>query len=388
MVLLLGLNKVNMKLISLGILVITLQLGACAGFTQGGDPLQVETEGLTPEALIASDFVNALSQLPSLPPHQTTVDLIQSARNDAFTLAMEKALEAAGFGTRWVRDAESQSLFQYRKVRKSAAGSSNEDVYELAVGTVELRRSYITDASQRVRTLSPLYIRGADASNVVLDDELFEQADSLMEALIADATNKQSPSIEKQQAARVHAVPLQRATQIRSTPTASLGVQNRSPLHVPADANPLSPLVANAAQGRPLSLPLIALPREQNVFDLGGSNFNDVLAGRTTVIEQVLTFANDSMRLGVMNKQLVEQLVQRFNPNTDVFSVIGCSIGPTQVRGGNAALALGRAGRVVEALRFAGVPDSQILDEGCWAGDGSIDSLPRRGVVVSLNRKV
>ena len=134
-------------------------------------------------------------------------------------------------------------------------------------------------------------------------------------------------------------------------------------------------------------MPLIALPQVQNVFELGGSNFETILAEHHVVDEQVLTFANDSLRLGELNKQFVEKMVEDFNGKTDIFSIIGCSLGPTQVAGGNAALALGRANRVREALLFAGVPENLILDEGCWAGDTDLNTLPRRGVVVTLNRK-
>jgi hypothetical protein len=34
------------------------------------------------------------------------------------------------------------------------------------------------------------------------------------------------------------------------------------------------------------------------------------------------------------------------------------------------------------------VADGRILDEGCWAGDGALDALPRRGVVLTLNRQM
>ncbi len=375
-----------MKIFSLFIALIALQLGGCAAFSKSGEPSDAAPERLSPEALIASDFVSAVSQLASMPAHTTTIELLQPARNDAFTLAMEGALDNAGYGTRWVADSVSGSFFQYRKDRKNAAAAAHEDVYELAFGKVELRRSYVTDAQQRVRVNSPLYVRGADARNVVLNDDLIAQANALSGTVALKLAPNPEPDSQNLQAARVHAVPLERATQISTTPTNSLGLQNSSSLRVPSDANPLNPIVANTTNERSLSLPLINFPREQNVFDLGGSNFVHLLEGRTTIVEQVLTFPNDSMRLGASNKQLVEQLVTRFNPRTDVFSVIGCSMGPTQVRGGNAALALGRAGRVVEALRFAGVANELILDEGCWAGDGSIDNLPRRGVVVSLNR--
>jgi len=33
------------------------------------------------------------------------------------------------------------------------------------------------------------------------------------------------------------------------------------------------------------------------------------------------------------------------------------------------------------------VDRDKILDEGCWAGDSGGNTLPRRGVVLTLNRK-
>lgn len=349
---------------------IALQLGGCAVVKTGSEPTNIEKRASVPLDLIARNFVSTLNQLQSVLPAGTTVDMPHSDRQDAFTSAMLSAFVQSGYGIRWIEDDSSASLFQYRKVVENAAASARRDTYELAVGEIEMRRGYAYDGGQRVRPVTPLYIRGADASGVRLDDTIFD--------------NQQRITAE---VAKVDAVPLKPQAIVQNTASSTVALKNTSTLKVPNQANPLNPMIGKAASGPVLSLPLMSDPNEGNVFDLGVSNFADALAGRSVVAEQILIFGNDSMRLGSLNKKLLEQMVERFDPDLDVFSVIGCSMGPTQVQGGNAALALGRAGRVAEALRYAGVDEAQILDEGCWAGDGTLEDLPRRGVVLTLNRQ-
>ena len=397
---------------------IAVALSACSTPRNTSDvaiPLVPKQE--TAMKIIATDFVNALRQLPSVQPASTTVDLQYSQQDDGFTEEMRRAFEQAGYGLRWVEDEGSATFFQYRAAAEPAAASAQQKTFELAVGPVEMRRSYTIDKSHRVRPVTPLYVRGVDASGIVLDDAIFissttaskyESAstaaskdksestllskDQSLSTTTTASTNERSRPYTENRELRavppVSTIPTKPLMPVApSKPTSSLSAQNHR-LQVHDDANPLSPLVRNSTAVNPLSLPLLDSSQRENVFAIGGSNFDAILSGHRVLQEQVLTFANDSMRLGVRNKVLVEQMVQRFDPNTDIFSVIGCSLGPTQVRGGNAALALGRAGRVVEALRFAGVTDRHILDEGCWAGDGTFDSLPHRGVVISLNRRV
>ncbi|MFK7992692.1 MAG: hypothetical protein AB8B87_01050 [Granulosicoccus sp.] len=375
-----------LRFLALSVFCVALQIGGCTIFNDEGITSEPSSSASSPLDLIAQDFVSALSQLESLPPAGTTVDLQRSDRSDGFTLAMLRALQKAGYGVRWVENEGSASLFQYRQVAQAAAAAAQRDTYELAVGFVEMRRDYVTDGGVRVRPVTPLYVRGTDASGIVLNDAIFDQQEQ-EHGQPEDQDTPVQNNTQDLQVAQVNAVPLKPLAKIQSTASPALGLQNPSSLTLPSDANPLSPIVGSAVSGGSLSLPLVKMPRGENVFELGGSNFADALAGRSVLAEQVLIFGNDSMRLGGHNKTLVKRMVERFDPQTDVFSVIGCSMGPTAVKGGNAALALGRAGRVVEALRFAGVDDSQILDEGCWAGDGSLDDLPRRGVVLTLNRQ-
>ena len=373
-----------MKFLTLAVICIALPLVGCGLAEKTTDSLATVQPELNASELIATDFVNALRQLSSLPSKSTTVEMQTSAQNDPFYLAMQSAFKQAGYGIRWIDHEGSDTLFQYRRVSEDEAGSVSRDTYELAVGAIEMRREYAVDGN-RVQPVTPLYLRGADASGLVLNDDIFNSSGTVQ---VTEATLAPVQSNQQIAAVDINAVPVNPPLEMnKTTSSATLEMRNASPLSVPADANPLDPNVGRAASGGPLSLPLTALPRVENVFELGVSNYEDVLSGHSVTEEQVLTFTNDSMRLGERNKRLVEQMVNRFDPDTDVFSVVGCSMGPTQVRGGNAALALGRAGRVVEALRFAGVDDKHILDEGCWAAEEAIERLPRRGVVLTLNRR-
>ena len=373
-----------MKFFTLAVICIALPLVGCGLAQKTTDPLATVQPELKASELIATDFVNALRQLSSLPSRSTTVELQRSANNDPFYLAMQSAFRQAGYGIRWIDDEGSDTLFQYRRVSEDEAGSVSRDTYELAVGAIEMRREYAVDIN-RVQPVSPLYVRGADASGLALNDDIFKSSGAVQ---VTEASLAPVQSDQQAAAVDINAVPVNPPLEMnKTTSSATLAMRNTSPLNIPSDANPLDQNVGRAVSGGPLSLPLTALPRVENVFELGVSNYEDVLSGHSIMGEQVLTFANDSMRLGERNKRLVEQMVNRFDPETDVFSVVGCSMGPTQVKGGNAALALGRAGRVVEALRFAGVNDTHILDEGCWAAEEAIERLPRRGVVLTLNRR-
>ncbi len=343
-----------------------LPLGCANWPGTAGPESAAEQDQSTALQLIAEDFVIALQQIPTLQPSTTTVQLLQSELRDPFTRRMRDALQEGGYGTRWVENGAHSQLFQYRHEDGIDKASRPNELYEIAIGNIELRRRYVSDEADRTRPATPMYVRGADASRIVMNDSHFEPVSST-------ASLPAKGGASSAEAGR------------QTTSSASTAPQR---LSVPSEVNPLNPLIAGTERKTEIGLPMIALPRVENVFELGGSNFTDILADSLLVREQVLTFANDSLRLGMVNKILVEQMVESYQPETDVFSVLGCSLGPTRLKSGNAALALGRASRVREALLFAGVPQDRILDEGCWADDGSGKALPRRGVVVTLHRKV
>ena len=125
----------------------------------------------------------------------------------------------------------------------------------------------------------------------------------------------------------------------------------------------------------------------KNVMELQQSNYEDLFADMAFVSEKVLTFANDSTQIGDANKVRLQELVEDFEVESDVFSVVGCSLGQTNRAGGQEELAMGRAMRVREELLYAGIPGDNIVEEGCWADEAFDLRMPRRGVVVTLKRR-
>ena len=331
-------------------LVCSVGVSACTAITSGNsgpphlDDALTHSKSIGATNKITADFVNALKQIPTHAPASSTVQFLSTDQGDEFTVAFHDEIRRAGFAVRWIDGQLNDNLFQYRRVIEDGIDSMVRQRFEIAVGHVELRRTYVGDSAADVMPVTPLYIRGADATHVVLNDAVF--------------------------------------TQVVSAPS-----KRESTLSVPDNANPLSVWARGASPQQQKPLPLVALPSVRNVFELGGSNYSDALSNHTTLVERILTFPNDSLRLGDVNKQIIYSVVSAFNPETDIFSVLGCSLGPTALSSGNAALALGRASRVSEALLFAGIDPDKILDEGCWAGDSTGNTLPRRGVVLTLNRR-
>lgn len=365
-------------------------LSACTTVSTNNSQFQVESPAQSlPLAidLVSSDFINALKQLPDTPPANTTVALLQSSSSDVFIQSMYRALERNGYGTRWVEDGDSPFLLQYRKDSETQNKLTVRDVYEVAVGFVEMRRTYLTDAGNKVRPASPLYVRGTDASNIRLNDDIFDTPANKPVAKIDSVQGKGENSLVTGSVTG-SATGSQTGSSTALSASDGYTVTLQDGTVLPPEANPLSGTVASGYPANVIAMPLVALPRVENVFELGVSNFEDVLAGYRKVSEKVMTFPNDSLRMGPANKVLIDNLVERFDSQQDLFSVVGCSLGPTDVIGGNAALALGRASRVVESLLFAGVPPERILDEGCWAGHSPDKTLPSRAVVLTLNRKL
>ena len=121
------------------------------------------------------------------------------------------------------------------------------------------------------------------------------------------------------------------------------------------------------------------------MFETGKSNFNDLTSTYEVASEVVLVFPNDSMRIGSANKSVLSTLANNFNSDTDLLSIVGCSMGRTSIPNGNELLAVGRANRVKEELIMKNVPTTSILDEGCWSPSKD-SSVPNRGVVVTHRR--
>jgi len=129
----------------------------------------------------------------------------------------------------------------------------------------------------------------------------------------------------------------------------------------------------------------------ENLFNEGASNFESVDEQYRTVRKDIIIFDDDSLVLKKKGRDQVAKLLKFFNPTTDVFRLIGCSIGSTKHKGGNEELALGRSERVAKELIARSVEVGAIFDEGCWSptvdGSSAAEEYPARAVVVQLQRR-
>ena len=244
--------------------------------------------------------------------------------SSTFDFAMRSALERLGYATRTVESDVGNNLLKY-----SMSNLPDEDYrvhrkYKLSFRSVILERSYLFDL-QDVKTGSQLMVAGALPIEHTPTDTVLTSAKVTDNSLagLTDASTK------------------------------SFG----------------------------------GLKPKRNVYEIGGSNYAQILNKREQVKKSVLIFGNDSLVMGDVNKREIDTFVEAFNPELDLFSIIGCSHGATSIVNGNALLATGRAQRVKEALLYAGVPEDRILDEGCWDPKYGVEEMPDRGVVITLNRR-
>lgn len=352
-------------------------------------------------ALIAQDMVNVLAQIAQLPAGTTTLSIpTLFSRKDPFTATLAQEFKSAGYAVRTASGGHSGAAqVSYELARYMDPQHGAVSTYTVSVGSISVRRSYITVDDQQVQPLAPMQIKGASAAGLRLDNQLFANQGTptgkpkgrvVAEAETALPASSSKLSTQSQSTASVLSTPgkvdqpLVIEGNERQESPSSLGQAVE-----PSLLNIAAPTTYSIA-GRgvePNTLRELSNSPTRNVRELGQSNFADVFARLTIVDEIILTFDNDSVRMGAVNKTRVSNLVSLFNGATDVFSVIGCSNGATNLAMGQQGLALGRAERVREELLFAGVPDENILEEGCWAGEYYDELMPRRGVVLSLKRR-
>jgi len=276
------------------------------------------------DELIANDLLSAMSKIDGFEPAQTTVQT--KAPESTFDFALLSALEDLGYATRIVDRVEGNNLLTHTTQSLPDEEYRVHRKYTLNFRNISLERSYLFDL-QDVKTGSKLMVAGALPIEHTPPDTLLE-------------TNEVDE----------------------------------------AESNPAT--FTNASENS-----FGSLRQKRNVMEIGVSNYSKILGQREEIKKAVLVFENDSMVIGDDNKEEIRNFVNQFNPDRDIFSVIGCSHGSTSIPNGNAILATGRAQRVKEELLFAGIPENRILDEGCWDPVLADEKMPIRGVVLTLNRR-
>lgn len=283
-----------------------------------------------------------------------------------------RELRDAGYGMQTVTDqAQAPMLVTYQA--DSFENATHKTVaYRLRVGSVELAREYEVRAD-RLFPVTALSVKGIEIASQPLDQSLFAR------------TGK----------AQVNAGDVEGVDQTGSVGKASVLMSPVVPTRQLPERTTATPVVTTTAVETTSTTPTTPAERiatqspdeKENLLILGESNYASLFEQYRTLSRQTLVFPNDSLFLGNKGKAQIAAFIDRFNPATDIVSVIGCSHGATSVSGGNKQLALGRAERVVDEMLLHRVPADRIYDEGCWAGLVQ-PSLPSRGVILSLRRKI
>jgi len=326
------------------------------------------TDNFSRSKLIASDFVSTLTQLPETSPAQTVLHTSQPSTR--FGELFLSSLQRAGFDLR-IGNTQSQRWLVYYANRDENLSTSGNPVYTFIVsaGDIKLKRSYEVD-QYGIRPAGSMFVRGATASDVVMDDTIFsvrsaQVANAVDENTAVDDTDALAAELDEPEI-ELNAVP-------GPQPLVKLSNSN-----TPTD----STRAATGTKGLPGNE---AFSEFSNMFTTGESRYKEIFKSYDVVDRMVYVFANDSLVLGKQNKVLVQQLATNFNRETDVMSVIGCSHGASNLENGNAYLANSRATRVKEEFITVGLDADKVLDEGCWA---NVDHarMPARGVLVEHKR--
>ncbi len=395
-------SKPDLRGLAAIVLVAYLAVGCV--LTQSGktEPLSNQPDNFN--QLVAKDVVSVLRQVDSLSPTTTTLGTSDtSLQQGLFAEALKNELQAAGYAIRAVGSGPATLPVSYRLERLeesvesgAANGAQVSQTVTVNVGDIAVRRTYIAQADGQIIPVGAMQARGVDPSGLKLDNNIFSKPAHKVQSDVPPAEST-VPVLEgehlvsgDQNPPAVPAYPEQndisdpREREKSDASLATLATNNTS--------QPLLDLIApSVATAKPQSFDAIgalADKNTQNVRELQQSNFESLFVEMGIVGEKVLTFANDSTRMGDNNKARLRELLRSFNPGSDVLSVVGCSLGPTRYEGGQEGLALGRAMRVREELLYAGIPEDKILAEGCWDEESFDERMPRRGVVVTLKRAI
>ena len=337
--------------------VITIVLGAslACGCALTGARLPEEQA-----TLVARDFVSALARLRGFSPQGTTVQLRPATTTFAESLELE--LRKAGFGMQGVpEDGEGPLLVTYEADRYDSDDAGESVGYRVRVGGVELGREYELRAG-RVFPATALSVRGVEIDAAPLDGSIFDRRVPGGGPIVPVPLSDGEIDPARTETTR---------DSVTDAADARVAVESSAIAAPDGEVAALHSLGSGATSGA-----------TRNYLELGESNYAHLFEQLVVEEREVLVFPYDSMRLGVDNKRALARMIEGFDPETDVMSVIGCSHGKSSIPNGTQYLATGRANRVKEEFIYLGLDPSSVLEEGCWAGSDQQD-LPARGVIVT-----
>ena len=373
--------------------------------------------------LVSKDVVSVLVQINELSPAKTTLGTSNDDWQEGdFADALRLELETAGYGIRSTGKGEGTTFIGYsvsdntRDIPEGWQGQSQ--TVTVMAGDIAVRRSYLVSPKGVISPLGKMQVKGVDASTLTQQRGIFEAPANSNDGQITKPVVPKPSAVPTERIAQntkpdmpePSSVPTERlaqSTPLVDPPTQATAHTTESQAQRPIDerSNQAATELASKPEDKTfldLVAPTVPVTEPsgqtvlgikpdrdtKNVMELQQSNFEDLFAETAFVGEKVLTFANDSTQMGAVNKVRLQELIDNFEADSDIFSVVGCSLGQTNHAGGQEGLARGRAMRVREELLYAGIPGDNIVEEGCWADEAFDLRMPRRGVVVTLKRRV
>ena len=338
---------------------------AGGGARNGATPAAIGSPGAE-AALVATDLVSVLMQLPPFSPFSTTLQL--SPPVDPFGEALLQTLAEGGYGIQHVTEDQGQRYVAYRVVRGDArADDAVSYAVDIAELTVERRyhrrdeglvpagpvdRAIPPDGQRQSRQVpaGPVRVIGVEPVPVVVNDDLHR----------GNGGGETFPS---------GVVFLDRDGEL-------LERRDR--------------LVSDGARagGERLSRERFLVLARANLFHAGRLHrAPDALETlREPRWQLTLRFEDgESLHLGASNKRALARLRERLVPATDRFSISGCSHGKSLLWDGTESQALARSQRIKEELLLAGVPPAAIREEGCFDTRYGAELEPN-AVIVTLER--
>ncbi len=313
-------------------------------------------------ALVAKDLVGVMSQIDVLVPAETILYADRPA--DQFGERMVIALQDAGYRLR-LAQAEQEPRLAY-DIQEDLTKSNYTVI--VSAGLVKVKRRYaVNDDQQVVQPASSIFVLGASGDNIALNDSIFANQQPSLPA--------SENQVTETQVALATPVPPKKEI-IKEELVQSVAVQ---PKPVVGENEPVVNIALNSD---------LKPTTKKNMYQTRKSNFEELLDQFNTVRREIMVFPNDSLVMGVGNKQIASEMVENFRAESDVVSVIGCSHGKSAIDNGNQVLANGRANRVKNEFIASGIQAELVLHEACWANVHFDEMMPRRGVVVTHKRKL
>jgi len=283
--------------------------------------------------LIAENFVHTLSQLDGLSPIPTTIQMSQPTT--PFGRAIEKHVIDAGYGHQLVDGDMGLYFLRYRVVRtETQAGYTR--LFRMIIGDIALEREF-QNVEGHLTPVSAMRIKGSRTNQIRLNDDIFRfNNPNLFESRV-------------------------------------------EPLGDSGTTNP--PLVNNSTRALETPSAVVSIGFEQNE-----SQYAESFVGYLDIVSQLHQFSYKSRRISTAAYNEMREIIEDFNPDTDLISILGCSLGNDASQSENKALAKVRATRVKRALIRSGIGPNKIFDESCWDISSWDANSIRRAVILTHKR--